>query len=360
MKQLFIRIVSIIMLITALFCTASAAEGISNPKTECGYELSIEGATGYGLIDLTVRSADNSSASKIMTAAAGQPFTILQGGNAYFKVRFEDGTIGWVYKNYTLVNLPDVIPSIVYNDTNATGSLFRSEGLELEGVTGQSLYSGKTYNARLGYVQFNMPVLYPMTKKIAAAQSAALANSETLVLYEGYRPMSAQTAVCNSLRNLMSVNSTIRNDISKWGVAWFISTGVSNHQRGYAIDVALASVDSTKQLTVDDVVISIPVSYTTLNMPTQMHELSPRAATFTRGVKSNSKTAWKSAARAKTMTDDALKLQTYCTNAGLTPLASEWWHFNDWDAQAASNGNGLGNFMIDGNLSVKPSEIFTF
>ena len=123
------------------------------------------------------------------------------------------------------------------------------------------------------------------------------------------------------------------------------------------MDVALARVDSTKQITVDEAVISIPASYTTLNMPTQMHELSPLAATFTRGVKSNSKTAWKNATRAKSMTDDALKLQAYCTNAGLTPLASEWWHFNDLDAQAAGDGKGQGNFTIDGNLSLKPSEI---
>ena len=30
--------------------------------------------------------------------------------------------------------------------------------------------------------------------------------------------------------------------------------------------------------------------------------------------------------------EPARGLQRYCTGAGLTPLASEWWHFNDLEA----------------------------
>ena len=33
------------------------------------------------------------------------------------------------------------------------------------------------------------------------------------------------------------------------------------------------------------------------------------------------------------MTEDALKLKEFCTGAGLSPLASEWWHFNDLDTK---------------------------
>lgn len=38
---------------------------------------------------------------------------------------------------------------------------------------------------------------------------------------------------------------------------------------------------------------------------------------------------------APTMTEDALRLKRYCTQAGLSPLASEWWHFNDLEAKEA-------------------------
>jgi D-alanyl-D-alanine dipeptidase len=69
-------------------------------------------------------------------------------------------------------------------------------------------------------------------------------------------------------------------------------------------------------------------------------------------VSSNSKTAWKSATATDTMTDGARLLQQYCTDAGLTPLASEWWHFNDLDAQnLVSYSSGNGEFWLEGCVS---------
>jgi len=47
------------------------------------------------------------------------------------------------------------------------------------------------------------------------------------------------------------------------------------------------------------------------------------------------------------MTDDALKLQKCCTDAELTALASEWWHFNDLDAKNAIRESGLDGFLIE-------------
>ena len=69
-----------------------------------------------------------------------------------------------------MINLPDVIPSITYNATNSYNSLYKSLGYDLPGITGQSLYTGKTQNDRLGYSEFMMPCLYEMAKKIAAGQ----------------------------------------------------------------------------------------------------------------------------------------------------------------------------------------------
>ena len=63
-----------------------------------------------------------------------------------------------------------------------------------------------------------------------------------------------------------------------------------------------------------------------------MHELSKASAAFSGPVNSKSRTAWRQAAPARAMNDAAIRLQTYCAKAGLTPLASEWWHFNDLDA----------------------------
>jgi len=57
------------------------------------------------------------------------------------------------------------------------------------------------------------------------------------------------------------------------------------------------------------------------------------------------------------MTEGALRLQGYCTDAGMTPLASEWWHFNDLDAQnIVRTTSGNGKFWLDGCVSWKMFE----
>ena len=93
-----------------------------------------------------------------------------------------------------MVNLPDLIPSIRYNATNSYGAMYRCCGKAIPEVTGKAFYTAKTPNAKLGYEEYNMPVLYAMAKKIAAAQAAALSDGRTLVLYEGYRPLRVQRA----------------------------------------------------------------------------------------------------------------------------------------------------------------------
>ena len=47
------------------------------------------------------------------------------------------------------------------------------------------------------------------------------------------------------------------------------------------------------------------------------------------------------------MTTEAKKLQHYCTQAGFTPLASEWWHFNDLDAL-----NAVGSKYSNGKYKI--------
>ena len=87
-----------------------------------------------------------------------------------------------------------------------------------------------------------------------------------------------------------------------------------------------------------------------------MHELSARAATFTKGVTVESLDAWKNAAFSDGMTDNpkARDLQKYCTDAGLTPLASEWWQFNDLHTLSDITKKCQAKFEIKDCLSVAP------
>lgn len=348
MDEFMKKALSIVLVIAAI----AALCGIGKAMDASGFELELAGTTGYGIIDMNLRAGDSTNSSKLGTIPAGEAFVIVSEGSSYFQVETSIGS-GWLSKIYTMVNLPDLIPSIRYNATNSYNSLYRSCGEALDGVTGTAMYTGKTDNTKLGYAEYNMPVLYTMAKKIAAAQSAALADGYTLVLYEGFRPKSVQDAVNLTLGNLISSNAEISKAINSlgWGKGWFIAKSVSNHQKGFAIDVSLGKVNSMTEQVIDGCAISIPTDYTELEMPTAMHELSPAAASLAYGVDSKSTTDWKSVPIAGTMNDAAKLLRTYCTDAGMSPLASEWWHFNDLEARTQTGAKGSGLFAIEGNVS---------
>lgn len=320
------------------------------------FELPIEGSTGWPIID-TKLYADQGGSSEKQTITAGTPFTILGeiGDMWHVKTASDEG---WVKHAHCMINLPDVIPSIVYNNTNSYKSIYMSSGFDLSGITGTTLYTAYAMNYRLGYKEFSVPVMYSMAKEIASVQKAALASGDTLVIYEGYRPASVQEKVKNGLDALMSSQPTVKQNIEQFGKQWFIAQGVSAHQRGLAIDTSLAKVTGSSQIHVGDNTVSRVTSYEEYKMPSAMHELSSAARTFEKAV-GTSDTAWKSAQLASTMTEGAKKLQKYCTDQGMIPLCSEWWHFyastynhQDETVKAATKGN----YSITGNMSTIPSE----
>lgn len=299
---------------------------------------------------------------------AGTDFTVLEEQGKWWKIQcttdYQEGgqqlhgeTIGWVEHRWCMINLPDVIPSMIYDAANGYGSKFVSCGKPLKNITGRALYPGKMQNDRLGEREFMMPVLYAMAPRLCAAQRAALAQGNCLVLYEGYRPLETQVEVSRALRALMQEDAEVKAAVSSapWGIGWFIATGASNHQHGYAVDVSLARVVSAEERRTGNFRYIRTKEYDLYQMPTAIHELSRAAVTFTSPVGSNSMTAWKSAKLAPGMTQTAIALQGYCTGAELSPLASEWWHFNDLTARQGVISNlGKGDFQIKKCRSVAP------
>lgn len=288
----------------------------------------------------------------------GTAFVILRESGDWWQVRAH-GVTGWIEHRYCLINLPDVIPSMIYNDTNAYSSVFVSCGKNIPGITGQALYHAKAQNPRLGHREFMMPVLYAMAKNVCQAQQNALAEGNTLVLYEGFRPYSAQTAVVRGLSKLAQRDREVKAGISTrpWDISWFIATGASNHQQGYAMDVSLAKVTRAHMGSVGGHSVVLVDEYEEYDMPTPIHELSMASATYTRPVNIFSNTAWKSAELAPAMAANApaKALQRYCTMAKLTPLASEWWHFNDLTAHSQIRAHpSSGNYLIKECLSTAP------
>ncbi|MGG5315909.1 SH3 domain-containing protein [Enterococcus sp. AZ072] len=321
------------------------------------YELPLQGATGYVSITLPLREANTIQSTELRRLEPGTGFTILKEENGWLQVNVE-GQTGWLDSNYCMVNLPDLIPSIQYNITNNTKSLFTSSGHTIPNVTGQVLYESRDLNDRLGKEEYIVPVLYNMAGKIMQAQTAALSEGNTLVIYEGFRPLPVQLNVANQLMQLAQATPEIMAGIASqpWQIDWFISTKVSNHQVGYAIDVTVAKIDTSKQKKVGKYLITEVENSTEYPMHTAMHELSTQSAIYTQPVAANDRTAWQSAVANPNNSGNVALLQHYLiTIGGLTPLASEWWHFNDLDAlDVLQNQKGNGDFVLSSTYSEIP------
>jgi len=343
----------------------SGINGINYAEQGGRLELPVSGATGWAAVNMPLRAEPANDAETLLQLRAGQGFTIISEYGDWWNVNvaFDNdcgvyNVSGWVLHNSCFINLPDVIPSLVFANTNACASVKRSGGYKIPNVTGFVLYNARAFNERLGRYEFIVPALYSTALRIFEAQQSALADGNTIIMYEAFRPRAAQQSVVRNLQNLMDSNRTVRNAINTppWSVGWFISTGISNHQRGAAVDVSLGRVISYEIRTSGAYSYVHITAFEHFEMPTPMHELSPLAATFARPVASSSSDAWRAAVLASTMTEGAVLLQRYLTGAGFTPLASEWWHFNDLAGVRIANIAGItGDFFTETIYSKIPN-----
>jgi D-alanyl-D-alanine dipeptidase len=326
-------------------------------------ELPVNGATGYASVNISLMSGNETLAS----LKAGTAFLIIKEEREWWYISVDtDGgkKEGWVQHIYCMINLPDVIPSIIYDNTNAYNSAFMSSEEFIPGITGERLYSysdkfnGKVFNERLSREEYIMPALYSTAKRISRAQRNALENGDTLILYEAFRPYSAQMAVVNGLSAFANANSHIRKNVSTatWGMSWFIATGVSNHQKGYAIDVSLARIITITEEETGGYKYRRITQAEYYAMPTDIHELSVWSISQTRPINPDLTDSWRGAELSPGMLNspEAQRLREYCTDAGFTPLASEWWHFNDLQTRFSTGNRGGGNFEIKEIFSVPP------
>lgn len=322
---------------------------------ENGLELPAVGSTGYTLINTPLYQAPQQQEQA--TLPPGTSFAVHQEEGGWWRIE-GDGINGWVESSQCMINLPDVIPSIVYDDTNAYASVFACLGQPIPGITDRQLYEAQSYNERLEREEFIMPVLYPMAKRLCAAQQAALAEGNTLVIIEAFRPMETQKAVANAVTALGEEDAAVKEAITAppWGIDWFIATGVSNHQQGYAVDLTMARVNSTEEKELGLYDYTVVNHNTRYEMQTPIHELSPASAALSAPV-DPATDAWKTAEPAAAMNAGALLLHRYCTEAGMTPLASEWWHFNDYTALTDTiKSQAVGNFTTSVCHSFAPPD----
>ena len=172
-----------------------------------------------------------------------------------------------------------------------------------------------------------------MAKKFYEVKQGALDIGDLVFMFEGYRPKAVQAAVGTALDKLAWQDSAVYNAVianPNFSKAYFINSGVGNHQLGVAIDVSLGFYTETTPVVIGEKTIKKPSNVPEYAMPSPMHELSPRSAVFARQY-SHTGTNWRAQPLAASFAANqpAQKLQKYCTDAGLTPLCSEWWHYND-------------------------------
>ena len=319
-------------------------------------KLPVVGASGYAPIEILVYGSARVSVNVLGMLQAGQGFTILAEDDEWWLID-SYGLQGWVRNSICFINLPDIIPSIVYNITNTYSSMFKSSFIEIPYITGRALYRGRDFNSRYGREEFIAPVIYGMAPKIFNAQQAALAEGNTLVLYEAFRPADAHNELHYHFSNLVDVNPTVLNGITSenFNIRWFLAESPYNHQRGTAVDLSLARIDDWEVRTSGNYVYLHILEYTEYPMQTPMHELSVAAAIMSSSIYSRSSTGWHGAEISPRASHGTLLLFRYCTEAGLTPLSSEWWHYNDIENTAlAIDLDITGEFHIESTYSRAP------
>ena len=287
----------------------------------------LAGCTGWAAGNIKYFSAPNAGAEG--TLASGTAFTIEELNGKYFKVAIP-GISGYKYvlHDYVMINLSDYIPSIVYNITNASSSIYRTSGMDIPGITGTRLYSaGQVYNIRLRRYEYITPMTYSTANLLLNAQNRFKSDGYRLKIYDTYRPHSVTVKIYNALTALYNSNKTVKDNIDYsyglsgtryyWGPGYFLANGVSRHNLGVALDGTL--VNSSGQ---------------ELTMPTAMHELSTKAIKYYSG-----SVAQVPANYAKEMNDNAKYYDRIMTSVGFNTISGEWWHFQENSAANRITGS---------------------
>ena len=313
---------------------ASAVIRLENETLSASdFELPVVGATGYVSVNTYVYSKSDLKGDPSGALTASDAFYITEDLGNVWKISSANGLVGYISNSTCFINLPDIIPSIVYNITNSSKSVFLSSGKDIPDVTGKKLMDFYKYNDRFQKDMYMAFIQYPMAKKIQVAQESALKEGNTLVIYESYRTFAAQMKVADSLKKFAATDDEVEAGLTEkpWALNWFIATGLSTHQKGCAIDVTLASINEFEVFECGEYRYLGVTDYEEYTMQCKIHELSTKAVSLAYPVNGRDN-QWVNVPDNSMMTQGSKTLKKYCTEAGMAPLASEWWHFDDWDA----------------------------
>ena len=255
------------------------------------------------------------------TAWGAKAYCVLDVEDGMFYVRCEDG-YGWIDSNYCMINLPDMIGDLcLYDIANSYDSLYMAHEYELPSVTGEVIVGYE--RVRTGEEEYLVPLLYPAALKLEKAAFAAIEQGYKLKIYDSFRPREATAALFKqavrlaeepvpertytgvSLDDLpeMAEGKTLTyemlmTDRGRYSLDYFLAASASRHNQGVAMDLTLVDLWTGDEL----------------QMQTSMHDLS-----------------WYSELARNNGSADILA--RIMEGAGFAGIVSEWWHFQDDEAE---------------------------
>ena len=262
---------------------------------------------------------DPSRSQSIGTVPAAKAFCVMGLENGMFRILY-GGDYGYIDSNYCLINLPELLGDLcIYKIANSTSSLYTAHEYEIPTVTGEVIVGYKKVQLKDGSQL--VPLLYPVAQRLGKAAMVAIDHGYQLTIYDAYRPQEATIALYNQAIDLANqpipketITGVIHDDLpnvagltygqmmtdfGRYTMNYFLAAGKSQHNRGIAVDLTLTNIASGNEL----------------KMQTPMHDLSWYSELKRNNSNSN-------------MLADIMK------SVGFSGLASEWWHFNDLEAQS--------------------------
>ncbi len=147
-------------------------------------------------------------------------------------------------------------------------------------------------------------------QKLAKAQERFLADGYSLIIYDGYRPLSVQEKMHETIADTR-----------------YIAAPPSNHNRGASVDVALVDREGN--------VLEFPSEVDTFT--SAAHRNLPDLSRYQKGTAAYEKLLrqYPDLESLPPRTDAAIQNMQYLTEVmvacGFQPIETEWWHFTDTD-----------------------------
>ncbi len=259
-------------------------------------------AAAWGLEELDI-FADPEGREKIGTLPLDRAACVLGEENGFLKIG-TPALCGYVDASRCMVYLPDYIGGLCeYRITNSVASIYTVHGVPIESMTGKVITGYEAVALPGG--GYLAPLLYPTAQKLIAAALALAEDGYRLRIYDSFRPHEATRSVYDLALEIMdepvseeegalTYRELMTGDrYSLWD---FLAAGISKHNRGIAVDVALVRIEDG----------------TELKMQSDIHDLSWHASTAANDA-------------------NADMLSRYMRAAGFGTLFSEWWHFQDME-----------------------------